>query len=128
MRTSCGLSMNIFTRFFSQYYGKKVTKQDIERDLIRRESEIGRTLFGPIPKGTKRDFFCLDETTWIWHEESNGKAKVTRYLIKSNEIVKSVNGGQYERISVKEAENFQYATQAYSQKVDELLYNQISIA
>jgi hypothetical protein len=120
--------MNIFTRFFSQYYGKNVTQQDIERDLIRRESEIGRTLFGPIPKGLKRDFFCLDETTWVWHEEQNGTTKVTRYLIKSNEIVKSVNGGHYERISVKEAENFQYATQAYAQKVDELLYNQISVA
>jgi hypothetical protein len=120
--------MNLFTRFFSQYYGKKVTRADIERDLIRRESEIGRTLFGPLPVGTKRDFFCLDETTWIWHEESKGSVKVTRYMIKPTEIVKSVNGGQYERITSKEAENFRLATQAYAQKIDELLYKQIAVA
>jgi hypothetical protein len=118
--------MNIFTKFFSDFFDKKVSAQDIERDLIRRESEIGRTLFGPIPKGTKREFFCLDETTWVWHEESNGKAKVTRYMIKPTEIVKSVNGGQYERLSAKEAENFRNATQIYAEKVDSLLYQQVA--
>lgn len=118
--------MNIFTRFFLQYFDKQVSEQDIERDLIRRESEIGRTLFGPVPKGTKRDFFCLDENTWIWHEETNNVVKVTRYMIKQTEIVKSINGGQYERISEKEADNFVAAIELYSQKVTESLYRNLS--
>lgn len=118
--------MNIFTRFFSKYYDKEVSVEDIDRDLIRRESEIGRNLFGPIPRGTKREFFCLDDTTWIWHEETNGVVKVTRYMIKPTEIVKSVNGGQYERISAKEAENFHTATQMYAERVDKQLYRQLS--
>ena len=40
-----------------------------ERQLIELESEIGRELFGPIPAGHQRDFFCLDAHTWVWHEE-----------------------------------------------------------
>ena len=44
-------------------------KQLTERDLIRLESEIGAQLFGPLPKGRRREFFCLDASTWIWHEE-----------------------------------------------------------
>ena len=32
-----------------------------DRRLIEMESRIGRELFGPIPAGHRRDFFCLDE-------------------------------------------------------------------
>ena len=39
-----------------------------ERELLQLESEIGSQLFGDIPKGHRRSFFNLDETTWIWHE------------------------------------------------------------
>jgi hypothetical protein len=118
--------MNIFTRFFTQYLDKTVSVEDIERDLIRRESEIGRNIFGKIPKGTKRDFFCLDENTWIWHEETDGVTKVTRYMIKPTEIIKSVNGGHYERISAVEAENFYNATKLYAQRVENSLYKNLN--
>ena len=50
-----------------------------ERDLLRQESKIGANLFGPIPKGHRRDFFCLDEATWIWHEEWKDEKGVTHY-------------------------------------------------
>ncbi len=29
-------------------------------DLIRHEAKIGGTIFGPVPKGHRREFFCLD--------------------------------------------------------------------
>jgi hypothetical protein len=44
---------------------KKLT----ERELLQLESEIGAKLFGEVPAGHRREFFCLDEKTWIWHEE-----------------------------------------------------------
>ena len=54
----------------------KITRQtdeqraaDAERNLIRYEAKVGGDLFGPIPAGHRRDFFCLDEHTWIWHEK-----------------------------------------------------------
>lgn len=37
------------------------TKVVSERELIQRESTIGRELFGPVPEGHRREFFCLDE-------------------------------------------------------------------
>ena len=46
-------------------------KRMTERELIQLESEIGAQLFGEIPKGHRREFFCLDEKTWIWYEEWN---------------------------------------------------------
>ena len=44
---------------------RKVTR----RDLIRMESKIGATVFGPVPANHRREFFCLDEHTWVWYEE-----------------------------------------------------------
>ncbi len=38
----------------------------LERDLLRHEAKIGGELFGPLPQGGRREFFCLDEYTWIW--------------------------------------------------------------
>ena len=37
---------------------KKLT----ERELLQLESEIGSKLFGDVPTGHRREFFCLDET------------------------------------------------------------------
>lgn len=114
--------MNIFTNFFAQFYARPSEPADIERTLIRRESKIGRDIFGPVPKGVRREFFCLDENTWIWHEEKGGELRVTRYRIKPNEIIKSVNDGQYERISAEEARRLAEAAKLYYKRVQKELY------
>lgn len=119
--------MNIFTHFFSKYFNNTdYSAADIERDLIQSESRIGRELFGPIPRGTNREFFCLDESTWVWHEEKNGVISVTRYVIKPTEIIKSVDGSNYHRLSIIEAERFCKAVQIYSNRVDRELYGQLA--
>ncbi len=112
--------MNIFTRFFSN----NVNKTDaFNAELMRRESAIGRELFGPIPAGVKREFFCLDENTWVWHEEKNGQTKVTKYLVKDVQILKSINGGQYHKISNEEAKHLAEAAKIYKERVNNSLYN-----
>jgi hypothetical protein len=120
--------MNIFTRFFTKYFTNPSTPDEIERDLIRRESEIGRTVFGPVPKGVKREFFCLDKATWIWHEEKSGKKTITRYKIKKTEIIKSVNDGHYERVSLEEAKRFTQAVKLYNERVNSQLYSGYALA
>ena len=75
---------------------KKLT----ERELIQLESAIGAQLFGEIPKGHRREFFNLDKSTWIWHEEwidANGKNNVTttRYEVQSDRILKVQEGARY---------------------------------
>ncbi len=118
--------MNIFTHFFSKYFsGPGFSPADIERDLIQSESKIGREIFGTTPRDIRREFFCLDESTWIWHEEKNGTVSVTRYIIKPTEIIKSVDGGNYHRLSLVEAERFCKAVQIYSNRVNQELYGQL---
>ena len=119
--------MNIFTRFFTNFFKNPATPEEIERDLIKRESDIGRTVFGPVPKGVKREFFCLSQHTWVWHEERAGKVTITRYKIKETEILKSVNNGHYERISLEEARRFTQAVKLYNQRVNDKLYNKLAL-
>lgn len=121
--------MNIFTQFFTRYFNNSnVSVADINRDLIQSESNIGRQIFGNVPKGVRREFFCLDESTWVWHEEAYGDVQVTRYMIKPTEVIKSVNGGNYQRLSLVEAERFSKAVQIYSHRVDRELYGQLASA
>ena len=96
-------------------------------DLIRHEARLGGKLFGAVPKGRKREFFCLDETTWIWHEEWNDKAgnpksRTTRYEVRPDSVVK-VQNGKYHYLSKVEAARFFDATRAYNDKVRDEIYN-----
>jgi len=120
--------MNIFTQFFKS--SKKTDEeqiQEIEQDLMRKELEATRGMFGALKNGTKRDFFCLDQHTWIWYEEwidEQGRRRqmTTRYMIRPNEVVKSQNGGAYKRLSIKELLSFQAAIKTYSSTVKQRLY------
>lgn len=96
-------------------------RADRERSLIRREAMLGGQLFGPVPKGHRREFFCLDEFTWVWHEEwqTNGERHVvsTRYEVRPNGVLKRQGSRPYERLTMQEARNLYRATQLYRQVV-----------
>ena len=103
---------------------KKLT----ERELIQLESEIGRNLFGPIPSGHRREFFCLDEKTWIWYEEfkdqKTGKKKTatTRYELKGDKVLKAQEGARYSYIEGDELKNLLTAIGMYYEKVARNIY------
>lgn len=97
-------------------------QQKIESDLLRMEAKIGGALFGKLPKGHQRQFFCLDEYTWIWHEswkDGNGKQRTvtTRYEVRQDGILKSQDGQTRQRLSKAETRNFYQATELYRQRV-----------
>ncbi len=100
-----------------------------ERELIQLESNIGSELFGPIPAGNRREFFNLDPTTWIWHEEwidvETGKKKVatTRYEVHDNGILKVLEGAKYKFIEGEELRNLTVAVQMYHERVVREVYN-----
>lgn len=101
-------------------------KASLYRNLIRREAQIGGMVFGPVPKGTRREFFCLDEHTWVWHEEwkdDSGQAHVrtTRYDIRPNGVLKSQNG-MYQSLSDDEAQRLRRAIQLYYDRVSTQMY------
>lgn len=97
---------------------------DLERRLVSREAEAGGKLFGPIPKGHKRQFFCLDESTWIWYEEwiENGQRRwvTTRYEIRPNDIIKVQDGQPTQSISTKEARHLYKAAELYYRHISAL--------
>lgn len=101
----------------------------LHRDLMRHEARIGGRLFGPVPKGVRRDFFCLDEYTWIWHEEwmegGQRKVRTTRYDVRPNGIVKAQDGKHYRMISREEAKKLLQAVRAYEKRIDKEIYQPV---
>lgn len=102
----------------------------IYRNLLRREAEIGGTLFGAVPKGGKREFFCLDKSTWVWHEEwtdNKGQRQIknTRYDIRPTGILKAQNGQGYHMVSSEEAANLVTAIETYMNRVRDEIYSDV---
>lgn len=100
-----------------------------ERELLREESKVGATLFGTIPKGHSREFFCLDETTWIWHEEWKDergvpKQSTIRYEVHPNGILKVMDGARYRVVEGEELDNLLNAAQLYYERVARGIYHQ----
>lgn len=100
---------------------------ELYRNLIRHEAKIGGQLFGPVPKGGRREFFCLDEHTWVWHEEwvderGQRRSRTTRYDIRPTGILKAQNGQHYQYVSEDEAYNLYEAAKKYEKLVNAELY------
>lgn len=102
-------------------------RAELYRNLIRHEARIGGQLFGPVQSGGRREFFCLDEHTWVWHEEwvdRNGQQQVrtTRYDVRPNGILKAQNG-QYQPVKADEAKKLYQAAKLYEERVQNELYS-----
>lgn len=102
---------------------------ELLRKLMRREAQIGGEIFGPLQPGGRREFFCLDKHTWVWHEEWNGKdgerqVRTTRYDVRPDQIVKSQNG-TYTKVGKQEALRLYEAAKLYNQRVQSELYSNV---
>jgi hypothetical protein len=112
--------MSLLDNIFKQK--KEQRRAEIYKDLLHYEAKIGGQLFGQIPEGNRREFFCLDEHTWVWHEEwtdKNGKRQymMTRYDVRPNGIVKSQGNSSYQRLTRDELKNFYRAVKMYNDRV-----------
>jgi hypothetical protein len=97
-------------------------RADLNRAILHYEARLGGQLFGPTAQGVRREFFCLDERTWVWHEEwtdEHGKRHImtTRYDVRPDSVVKSQGGNSYQLLSYQEAQNFHRAVRLYRQQV-----------
>jgi len=96
-------------------------------DLINAESELGRTLFGPIPIGHQREFFESKKNIWIWHESWVDQFGVLqqmtiRYEVRPTGVFKKPAGGSYQKIEGTELNNFCQAARGYLNLVKTKLY------
>ncbi len=103
---------------------------ELYRDLIRHEAKIGGQLFGPVPKNARREFFCLDKRTWVWHEEwtdksGNLQVRTTRYDVRPDGILKAQDGQPYKLATPQEVDNLYHATQLYGKRVKDELYSHV---
>jgi hypothetical protein len=96
-------------------------------DLINAESALGRTLFGPIPVGHRREFFTSRKNVWIWHESWTDKfgelqEMTIRYEVRPTGVFKRAGRGNYEKIEGDELNNFRKAAHSYLNLVKTKLY------
>jgi hypothetical protein len=93
-------------------------KANKRRALLHHLARKGGRIFGPVPDGTRREFFCLDEHTWVWHEEwtdedGTPRAATTRYDVRPTGILKSQGANSYQRLTRVEEDNFRAAVKIY---------------
>lgn len=125
MSTTKFLGGNMRTRrWLPRNYSNRFTYDD----LLNAESELGRTIFGPIPAGHQREFFELKRNVWIWHEsflDNTGRQNdlTVRYEVRPNGVYKSQNGADYKRLNGGELDNFRQAAAAYLNIVKAKLYS-----
>lgn len=96
-------------------------RAEIARSLMHWSAQVGGNLFGPVPANSRREFFCLDARTWVWHEEwtdSDGRHTLTtRYDVRPSGIVKSQGNNVYQLVKGQEAVNLYNAIQLFGQRV-----------
>lgn len=112
-------------RLLSGFIGKRTAerREQFKRALLHFESRLGGQLFGSAEKNRRREFFCLDEHTWVWHEEwidANGQHQVltTRYDVRPQGVLKSQGHASYQALTPEEARNFKKAVHLYRQRIE----------
>ena len=100
-----------------------------QRHLINQEALIGATLFGEIPAGHTRQFFCLDEHTWVWFEEwFDEKLGIMQHMnvhyeLQPRGVLKLVNGTPRGYVNGQELQHLLRAIQDYHNRVSKELYS-----
>ena len=117
--------MNFMPKILSGSAARR--QSNIYQQILRHEAKVGGELFGPIPAGHRREFFCLDTYTWVWHEEwvdANGvqQTVTTRYNVRPNGILKTQNDGSPQLIGQTELNNLYHAVMLYSERMPTELY------
>lgn len=103
---------------------EQTRRAQVHRNMLRDCARLGGEVFGPVPNGTRREFFCLDAHTWVWHEEWTAadrtrQARTTRYDVRPHGIFKAQDGQPYQPVSYEEAKRLYFATQRYDQLLHE---------
>jgi len=99
-----------------------------ERELIRKEAQVGATVFGSVPAGHHREFFCLDRHTWVWFEEwydpttKKEQQMQVRYEFQPRGVLKTVDGVHCGYVTGEELTRLLTAMRTYHDRVASEVY------
>ena len=120
----------LIKRIINSVTGQSVEEQRAKlfSNLMRHEAKIGGEIFGEVSKNRRREFFCLDEHSWVWHEEwtnQDGQQQIvtTRYDVRPDGILKSQNGSHYQRVLPGEASRLAKAAEMYTERIKKEVYS-----
>lgn len=102
----------------------------LERQLMRQESKIGSQLFGAVPAGRSREFFCLDGRTWVWSESwydiqtKQHQSVQVQYEFQDRGVLKLINKVPHGYIGGDELKHLVDAIEIYHNRVSVEVYGQ----
>jgi len=96
--------------------------------LVNLESAVGARVFGAMPEGHRREFFCHTPTEWFWHEEwvdeyGMPKRQTVRYLVSGGQVLKKQVGQMNTVLAGPELRNFTRAVRKYLREVKREIYS-----
>ena len=96
--------------------------------LVNLESLVGANVFGLVPEGHRREFFCHTPTEWFWHEEWTDeygmpKRQTVRYIVSGGQVVKKQVGQMNTVLAGAELSNFTRAVRKYLREVKREIYS-----
>lgn len=125
--TITGIDFSEKPKQSQQFHVWQQSRATRERALIKREAQVGATVFGPVPAGHYREFFNLDRTTWVWYEQwtddTNREQRLyTKYEFQSRGVLKTVNNVAKGYVEGPELDRLIDAIKIYRLKVSKQVY------
>ncbi len=81
--------------------------------ILNGEARVGAKVFGDTG-GKNRRFFCQDENTWVWHQDS----VTVFYKVNPSSIYKSNDGVSWRTAGEDEAKRLLQAAKLYKRLVE----------
>ncbi|MBI4100912.1 hypothetical protein HY441_00360 [Candidatus Microgenomates bacterium] len=125
------MSRSFLRKLFQFVWPKKSTLEQRRQKLMQQEMAIGSQLFGPIPQNRERQFYYLNNQTWVWNEtvaDGSGRkvTTTTQYQVLPDQIVKSQGGQTLSLTDAAEINNLFEAASWYYDLVAKRVYGKVT--
>ena len=90
------------------------------KTILKHEARLGAKIFSG-KAGVEREFYCLDENTWVWHE---GPSTVF-YKVNPASVYRSNDGVNYRAASRTEAKRLFEAAKIYQKIIQTKVYSSL---
>lgn len=94
---------------------------ELGKVILKHEAKLGAAIFKKTEDEVKREFYCLNETTWVWRQG----AEIVFYKVNPTSIYKSNDGLSYRLAGRKEAKRLYDAARAYRHIVKAQVYDSL---